>query len=208
MELRVYCPDFVPEEKPARRKRLPQFLRWPDALRVLAWCEAEIARRAGRKRQAGAIIDERIIRIGLYLGLRCAEIQALDVEDVDLPNRSVLVRLGKGSKDRYVPIPEKLVPCLEATIGGRTSGILIVGRGGLRVAGRTIRWRVARAARLAGLALKIHPHTLRHTYATHYIETGGKIHHLQRILGHAALATTAIYLDVDTSQFLADVNRM
>jgi len=206
--LRLFNPDQSRERPAKQRKRLPQFLRWPDAEKLLAWCVEEIERRRGWRREASARRDEAIIRVGLYLGLRCAEIQNLDVPDVDLANRSVFIRLGKGCKDRYVRIPEKLVPHLDQLLAGRKEGILIVGRDGLRVNGRTIRWRVARAARRAGLAVQIHPHTLRHTYATHYLETGGNIRRLQALLGHESLQTTAIYLDLDVEKYAEDVNRL
>lgn len=206
--IRLYRPDESPEPKRRKRKRLPEFLRWPDAMRLLDWCIAEIALRKGRRRQAAAIRDEIIIRVGLYLGLRCSEIQNLDVTDIDLERRSALVREGKGQRDRVVRIPEKLVGHLASLIGTRREGILIVGRGGKRVSGRTIRWRIARAAKFCGLVLHVHPHTLRHTYATRYLETGGNIRRLQALLGHADLSTTAIYLDLDVSGFAADVDRL
>jgi integrase/recombinase XerC len=190
-----------------RRKKLPEFLRWPEAMLLLDWCVAEIDRRKGKRKQP-AIRDEIIIRVGLYLGLRCAEIMNLDVNDVDLERRSALVREGKGCKDRYVCIPLKLIPHLRGLIGDRKEGILIVGRNGLRVNGRTIRWRIARAARMAGIPLRVHPHTLRHTFATHFLESGGNIRSLQALLGHENLETTALYLDLDVSRFEEDVDRM
>lgn len=157
---------------------------------------------------AAAKRDAIIFRVGLYLGLRCAEITKLDVRDVDLENRAVLVREGKGRKDRFVRVPEKLVPYLKEQIGQRTEGTLILGKRGGRCPHRTIAWRLARAARLAGLKVRVHPHLLRHSYASHFLETGGNIRSLQALLGHADLSTTAVYLDLDTTRFAEDVDRL
>ena len=221
--LRIFLPDES-EPRKKRAHRLPAFLRWPEAMRLIDWCAAEVARleamprgctetrhhhwRGAVSKIAAARRDEIIARVGLYLGLRVTEIADLDVADVDLAARSVFVRQGKGNRDRYVRISEKLAPFLQSWIGERREGILIEGRNGRRVHGRTIRWRLARAARLAGIAVHVHPHLLRHTFATHFLETGGNIRNLQALLGHSDLATTAVYLDVDVSRFAADVDRL
>jgi site-specific recombinase XerD len=201
------CPSRD-EQRRKRSNRLPHFLRWADAMRLLDWCVTQVQTVRGPSHKDKAIRDEAIIRIGLYLGLRCAEIAGLDVTDVDLPGRAVNVREGKGRKDRFVAVPEKLVPHLQALIGARQDGILIRAWNGGRLKGRTIRWRVVRAAHMAGIAVRVHPHTLRHTYATHLLECGGNIRHLQALLGHADLSTTAIYLHVDTTRLAVDVNRL
>ena len=73
---------------------------------------------------------------------------------------------------------------------------------------RSISWRLARAAKLAGIQVHVHPHILRHTYATHLLETGAHVRDVQALLGHANLASTAVYLDLDVSRHAATVNRL
>lgn len=205
MSIRLFSPDdFRPKKQ---RKSLPTFLRWPDAMRLLDWCAMEKAHHIGKK-LAGARRDEIIFRLGLYLGLRVSEISKLDVTDIDLVNRSAWVRQGKGNKDRYVRIPEKMIPHLQACIGNRHDGPLVIGYRGGRSSIRSIQWRVTRAARLCGLKLRIHAHVLRHSYSSHFLEMGGNIRSLQALLGHADLSTTSRYLDLNTESFAKDCDRL
>lgn len=189
-----------------RRKKLPVFLRWSDAQTLLRWCERQAISLEGRKK-AAAERDLIVLRLGLYLGLRLAELTGLDVRDVDLERRSVFVK-GKGERERYGRIATKLALQLQAWIGERTSGPLIAGPKGKRVAPRSVRWRLARAARLAGVKLHLHPHVLRHTFATHLLETGTHIRDVQLLLGHSSLSTTEIYLDVDLSRLADALDRL
>jgi integrase/recombinase XerC len=73
---------------------------------------------------------------------------------------------------------------------------------------RNTHWRVGRAAKLAGLTIHVHPHILRHTYATHLLETGSHIREVQALLGHSDLGTTSIYLDLDVSRLAQAVDRL
>jgi len=136
--------------------------------------------------------------------LRVMEICRLRIEQCDLVKRQVFVRLGKGQKDRYVRIPTALMEPLTAWIGQRICWPLL----GREMFDRTIRFRLDRAARAAGLVVHVHPHMLRHTYATHLLETGAQLRTVQNMLGHENLQSTAVYLDLDTSRFAADVDRM
>jgi site-specific recombinase XerD len=85
--------------KRKKAKRLPDFLRWPDAMRLLEWCTAEVAL-CSKARRPAALRDEITIRVGLYLGLRVSEIIGLDAHRFGPANRICLA--GKGNKDRYV----------------------------------------------------------------------------------------------------------
>ena len=207
----VYGPcEDIPVAKKRARKKLPNFLRWHQAMKLLDWCVAQIELHRGKKIRAymSARRDEMIIRTGLFLGLRLAEISNLEVTDIDLERQAALVRQGKGNKDRCVRIGDTLVPHLRSWIGDRKEGILISGPRGRVMAPTTVRFRLKRAARLSGIHVHVHPHLLRHTYATRLLETGTNIRSVQALLGHADLATTAVYLDVDVSRFADDVNRM
>lgn len=207
---KVFTPDTPgrePTGKPKqRRRKLPSFLRWPDALKLLNWCDAEVFRTSYTAHEKAAR-DAMIIRVGLYLGLRVSEICALELRHIDLEHRSCFVENGKGCKDRYVRIPEKMIEPLILWIGDRKSGWLFEKKG-QRLFERSVRWRITRAARLAGTPVHVHPHVLRHTYATHFLEMGGNIRSLQALLGHAELTSTSRYLDVDVSRFAEDVDRL
>ena len=138
-------------------------------------------------------------------GLRISELVALDVDDVDLDGGTVLVRAGKGSKSRRVPLGR----AARAAIGDylvRTRPELVArGRArraaaGLFVNARGSRltrqgcWKILKGyARGAGLEERVSPHTLRHSFATHMLDAGADIRVVQELLGHASLATTQVY---------------
>lgn len=185
-----------------RKKTLPQPLRWSEAMTLLSWCRAQQPRCPSK--QLAARRDEIIVLCLLYLGLRIMELCRLRVEQCDLERRQVFVRLGKGSKDRYVRIPTVLMAPLKAWIGEQICGPLL----GCEMSDRTIRWRLDKAAKAAGLVVHVHPHSLRHTYATHLLDTGAALRTVQAMLGHENLQSTAVYLDLDTSRFASDVDRM
>jgi len=138
--------------------------------------------------------DQMLLKCLYYLGLRNSEAQNLLIEDIDIINKTVKVVQGKGKKDRYVPIPGKFGEELKGFIGER-KGFLFDGRAKGRISDRHIRRIVKKAAVMAGIrkAEEIHPHTLRHSYATHLQNSGVPLNVIQNILGHARLETTTIY---------------
>jgi site-specific recombinase XerD len=140
--------------------------------------------------------DNMILKCLYYLGLRNSELRSLRVEDIDSINRTVKVIQGKGKKDRYVPIPGDFAAELRAFISGKSSGLLFEGRnedGAL--SDRHLRRIVKEYARLANVRKheEVHPHTLRHSYATHLQNSGVPLNIIQNMLGHTRLETTAIY---------------
>lgn len=138
--------------------------------------------------------DCMLLKCLYYLGLRNSEAQNMRIEDVDIINKTVKVVQGKGKKDRYVPIPGKFGDELRGFIGSR-DGFLFEGRAQGRLSDRHIRRIVKDAATKASVrkADEIHPHTLRHSYATHLQNQGVPLNVIQNILGHARLETTTIY---------------
>jgi integrase/recombinase XerC len=111
--------------------------------------------------------------------------------------------LGKGSKERIVPVGGKARAALDAWLLQR-GGIatpdepaLFIGRGGRRLSQRSIQLRLAAWAQAAGLPAHLHPHKLRHSFATHLLESSGDLRAVQELLGHANLATTQIYTQLD-----------
>lgn len=135
--------------------------------------------------------DNILLKTLFYLGLRNSEAMSLNIEDIDIPNRIVKVVQGKGKKDRYVPIPTKeFAEELQRYIGERRTGKLFY------ISDRHIRRIVKKYAIKAGLRKpeEIHPHTLRHSYATFLQNQGTPLNIIQEILGHARIDTTTIYV--------------
>lgn len=140
-------------------------------------------------------------------GARISEAVGLDVDDIDIHDRSVLLR-GKGGKQRLVPIGRPAVSALDAYyVRGRpdlarrgkgTPAIFLNARGG-RLS-RQSAWQVLQdAAERAGISPSVSPHTLRHSFATHLLEGGADVRVVQELLGHASVTTTQIYTLVTVS---------
>ena len=132
-------------------------------------------------------------------GLRVGEVVALDLDDVELNDRSgwVTVRQGKGLKERRVPLSLQARKALAAYLAARpdadTPALFITNRWS-RLGSRAIQLMVKSAAQRAGIEQGVTPHTLRHTFATRFLEQGGDLVTLRDILGHANIATTSRYL--------------
>ncbi|HEY8520265.1 MAG TPA: tyrosine recombinase XerC [Gammaproteobacteria bacterium] len=156
-----------------------------------------------------AVRDRAVLELFYSSGLRLAELAGLDVPDVDLADGTVRV-LGKGSKARIVPVGRRAREALEAWLPVRARRLREVGAGadtatgplfvsgrGRRLAHRTIQARVAHWARRQGAPMHVHPHMLRHSFATHLLESSGDLRAVQEMLGHASLSTTQVYTHVD-----------
>jgi integrase/recombinase XerD len=189
-------------KKPRRKKppRLPVFFLPAQASALLAAAE--------EPREFMLVLS------GLYLGLRVDELVKLRITDVDLVGRSVFVQLGKGKKDRYVPVPPDLAGALEEWIGDRPDGWLFPGRNPAKPltcrAVQKIMKRLAIRAQLPGAAVprKCTPHKMRHTYATMLLDSGANLLEVQELLGHASLSTTQIYLHVMPGRLKSAVDRL
>jgi integrase/recombinase XerC len=153
--------------------------------------------------------DRAMLELFYSSGLRLAELVGLDLGDVDLADRTVRV-LGKGSKARVVPVGKHALAALHdwlavrAELARRGERALFVGRRGDRVNPRTVQKRVNEWARRQGAPTGVHPHMLRHSFATHVLESSGNLRAVQEMLGHASLSTTQIYTHLDF-QHLAHV---
>jgi site-specific recombinase XerD len=130
-----------------------------------------------------------------YGGLRLDEARKLRWQDVDFEREVVNVRKGKGEKDRVVFLHDKLRRILGENGVKKEGGVLVSDRGGLYNE-RTIQEIVKHASRKAGIAKRVTPHTLRHSFATHLLEGGADIRHIQQLLGHKNLQTTQVYTHV------------
>ncbi|MEQ8494010.1 MAG: tyrosine recombinase XerC [Gammaproteobacteria bacterium] len=135
-------------------------------------------------------------------GLRVSELTGLDRGDVDLVAREARV-LGKGRKQRLVPVGRHAVAALEAWLTVRASLVrgseaaLFVGRGGSRLTPRSVQLRLTAWARRHGFDAPVHPHVLRHSFATHVLESSGDLRAVQELLGHADISTTQVYTHLD-----------
>jgi integrase/recombinase XerC len=151
--------------------------------------------------------QERAIAELLYgAGLRVSELCALDCGDVDLTTGVVTVRRGKGGKERRVPCGAAAVEAVRAWLASRPGapggGALFVNRRGARMGDRTVRRIVARLGAASGVA-SLHPHALRHSFATHLLDAGADLRGIQELLGHESLSTTQRYTHVSVQSLLA-----
>ena len=156
-----------------------------------------------------AIRDRAILELFYSCGLRLAELQALDLDQLDITSRQVRV-IGKGNKQRELPIGAKAIQALTAWLDIRhgllkedTPAVFLSSRG-QRLSTRSIQSRLSYWGKRLGLPSKLHPHKLRHSFASHMLEGSGDLRAVQEMLGHANLATTQVYTHLDF-QHLAKV---
>ena len=152
-----------------------------------------------------ALRNVAIIGLMARAGLRVGELVALDVKDVELNPRSgwVLVRQGKGLKERRVPLSLQARKDLSAYLAARpewTSEALFVTKTGERVSARSVQRLIKVAAQRAGITIDVTPHSLRHTFATRFLQKNGDLATLQAVLGHSSIATTSRYLHPDAAR--------
>ena len=146
--------------------------------------------------------DHAMLELLYSSGLRLAELAGLDVVDLDLGDRTVRV-LGKGSKTRILPVGKQAITALRAWLADRTAlakgGVtaLFVGQNGERLGARAIQRRIGRWATAAGAGVPVHPHMLRHSFATHLLESSRDLRGVQELLGHADISTTQVYTHLD-----------
>jgi integrase/recombinase XerC len=164
--------------------------------------------------------DIAVVELLYGSGLRVGELTGLDVHAsaqargwVDLEGGAAHV-LGKGSKRRTVPVGATALRALQAWLAVRAptqadvsaapSAALFIGRHGTRLTAQSIWQRLRRRSQLAGLAAPVHPHMLRHSFASHLLQSSGDLRAVQELLGHANISTTQVYTRLDF-QHLAKV---
>ncbi|SVA92661.1 uncharacterized protein METZ01_LOCUS145515 [marine metagenome] len=159
--------------------------------------------------------DRAILELFYSSGLRLSELAGLSLRDIDRADRLVRVT-GKGSKDRVVPIGGKALDALDewlnrrATLTAQREQAVFIRLGGQknhkgrRLGRRSIQKRVGYWARKQGLGRSVHPHMLRHSFATHLLESSSDLRAIQELLGHADIKTTQVYTHLDF-QHLAKV---
>jgi integrase/recombinase XerC len=181
---------------PRTQRRLPAILPEDDVRRLME---------ADSEDGGPAALRDRAILETLYSsGLRVSELVGLDWRDLDDEVGMVLVRSGKGNKDRMVPIGEPALDALKAwrramPKAWELDGPVITNLRGGRLTTRAVENILARRIVTAGLRSSITPHGLRHCFATHMLDAGADLRSIQEMLGHASLATTQRYTHVSVN---------
>jgi len=183
---------------PKLDRRLPAFLTIEETARLLE---------APDLSTPNGLRDRALLELLYASGLRVSELAGLNLEQVNLGTNEVRV-WGKGSKERMVLIGEPAARALSRylregrpeLIGNKKTSAVFLGRYGGRLPPRTIQKLLVKYAGQAGINKEVHPHTLRHTFATHLLDGGADLRVVQELLGHAQLATTQVYTHVSQSQ--------
>lgn len=153
------------------------------------------------------LLKHRLLVSLLYgCGLRCGEVCSILLKDIDLHRAMLLVRQGKGNKDRYVPLGKLLTRGITKFIEAENpQRYLFTGNPHHTedvvtcYSQKGVQWVVKSLSKKAGIIKEVYPHTLRHSYATHLLEDGMDIVSVKNLLGHAHIETTMIYLHVAQS---------
>lgn len=186
---------------PKSPKALPKALSPDDAQRLLdAPAEDSYETR-----------DKAMFELFYSSGLRLAELVSLDMRGAhDILQQSEVTVVGKGSKTRVVPVGKAALTAINAWLGQRSTiargseTALFVGAQGARIAPSVVRSRLKRWALKHGLPTSVHPHVLRHSFASHLLQSSGDLRAVQELLGHASISTTQVYTHLDF-QHLAKV---
>jgi integrase/recombinase XerC len=195
---------------PGGRSRLPRVLDRSEISSLLddPGLKAPPARKREHEELTLAVAqrDQAVLELLYGCGLRVAELCGLDIGDLDLDARTVTV-LGKGDRQRMVPMHECCANVLARWLSGPRSvligpktppGAVFVNRRGGRLGTRDVRRILDRLS-----ADPVHPHALRHTFATHLLDGGADLRIVQELLGHASLQTTQVYTHVSKERLLA-----
>ena len=185
---------------PKQEKKLPRFLEYEEVKRLLEtppmdnWLGAR---------------DRATLETLYSTGIRVSELVALNMEDVDFLGEVVRVR-GKGKKERIAPISSSALQIIQHYMEFRNkraqsntnfdSKVLFVNKHGGRLSTRSVRRKMDKYLKMAGLDPAISPHTLRHSFATHMLNKGADLRSVQELLGHQSLSTTQIYTHLTTSK--------
>ncbi|WP_197329342.1 tyrosine recombinase XerC [Ralstonia syzygii] len=194
---------------PKSPKKLPKALSVEQAVALmeqLPWDDPETV----RDRAVNELFYSCGLRLSELVGLDLRHVKAGDYESaswLDLDTREVMV-LGKGSKRRTVPVGRKAAEALVAWLAARPqlarpdaapedAHALFLSARGKRLAQRQIQMRMKRNAIAAGVPADVHPHVLRHSFATHMLQSSGDLRAVQELLGHASIASTQVYTSLD-----------
>ncbi len=185
---------------PKQEKKLPRFLEYEEVKRLLetppmnTWLGAR---------------DKAIMETLYSTGIRVSELVALNMDDIDFLGEVIHVR-GKGKKERISPISSSVLQVIQHYMEFRNkraqsnanfdSKVLFVNKHGRRLSTRSVRRKMDKYLKMAGLDPAISPHTLRHSFATHMLNNGADLRSVQELLGHQSLSTTQVYTHLTTKK--------
>lgn len=177
-------------ERPRKERKLPTVLEKREVLNIIS-CTTNIKHKAA-------------LTLIYACGLRISELINLKIEDIDGERMLTKIVNSKGAKDRFVPLPENVRTLLRKYYANYKPKIyLFNGAEDIQYSAISVRNIIKRSAKKAGIRKNVTPHTLRHSYATHVLESGIDIRYTQTILGHNSIKTTEIYTHVSTKNVLA-----
>jgi len=180
--------DLGPLNPPKRPQKVPNYLVETEVSKMLDSCRNNK--------------EKLIVELLAYTGVRVSELCSIRVSDIDLENKSLKIRGGKGDKDRLVIFSDKIVPDLKKYImeikerKGKAEFLFPTAKS-KKISPVTVERIIRNLARRAGINKKVTPHVLRHTFATSLLRNGADIRIIQVLLGHASISTTQIYTHVD-----------
>src|SRR5690606_38001743 len=182
--------SFKKLPRPKKERTLPQLISKEDVGKLIKGCEHKL--------------KHQTIIITLYdTGMRAGELRRLKITDIDSDRLQIRIRKGKGSKDRYIQIPSALIKILRTYFKKyRPKEYLFNGRKrGSQISLSAMRWAIRMSKERMKIKKKVSPHTLRHCYATHHLESGTDLVYLQQNLGHKHLKTTARYIHLCNTRY-------
>ena len=156
--------------------------------------------------------DKLIFTMLFYTGVRRAELLNLSWNDLNLENSTLTVRSGKGNKDRIIPIHKSLLSLIDAYLTQRLplkNNALFIGESGKKLCMNSFTSMLKMYLSLSGLAKKGYsPHSFRHGFATHLIQSGADLFKVQRLLGHQSLDSTKVYINFNSSQMAKAIDKL
>jgi len=204
----VYTNPLLAIPNPKRPRKLPQFIREEQIHTYLIEDETKSENPTLNKKNR--LRDNAIIYLLYASGIRLRELTGLDIADINLQNSTIRV-LGKGNKERIVPVGQTCIEHIKIYL--RERGItnnchaynvpLFTGQSSKRINPRTVQRVIADRLRSVGEGINVHPHMLRHSFATHLLNNGADLKAVQEMLGHKNLSATQIYTHVSIDKLRA-----
>ena len=176
--------DYYQINRPRKEKKLPQILSKVEVIRILS--------------HTINIKHRTILAMTYSSGLRIGELLGLKASDIDIERNTIFIKQGKGKKDRLVKLAKNIIPLLREYVGEyKPTTFLFEGVNKNKYSQTSVRNILRNACKKSGIHKKeIKVHTLRHSYATHLLESGIDLRYIQSLLGHSSIKTTEIYTHI------------